>query len=143
MKESQIQFHLEEYRSLKAEVEYRVKATERIELVVVGGIAGLYAWLSKEGIAAPEIWWLPVVLVIIGALRQIALLNRIMEVTSYVREIEKNFCQNEIGGWEHFLKNIRQSPKGHLVSVSGYLLWIFLLFITVVIALAGGLSIYK
>jgi hypothetical protein len=140
MEKMQVQFHLEEYRSLKNEVEYRVKATEQIELLVVVGIAGLYTWLSKEsGTASGGIWWLPVVLVTLGAFRQIALLNRIMEITSYIREIENRLCLEDPGGWEHFLRNIRRSPRGHLISMSGYFLWILLLAMTVAIALNGGL----
>ena len=43
MDHNQFQFHLDEYRSLKSEIEYRVKATERMEYLVVVAIVATYA----------------------------------------------------------------------------------------------------
>lgn len=140
MEETQIQFHLEEYRSLKKEIEYRIKATEKIEIIVVGGITALYGWLSQQSDIPPKIWWIPVGLTLFGLFRQIFLLNRIMEIASYIREIEAAFCTDTLHGWENFLAEIRRKIKGNLLSISGYLLWVVLLIITTLIAINGGLN---
>ena len=71
-----------------------------VELFVVGGVAGLYAWLAKQTAMSGEIWWIPVGLVILGFFRQGALLNRIIEVTTYIQEVERMFCVQQPYGWE-------------------------------------------
>ncbi len=61
-----------------------------------------------------------------------------MEVTTYIRELENAFCTETLRGWENSLAEIRRTPKGHLVSISGYVLWFALLVITSAVAINGG-----
>ena len=49
------------YRSLKSEIEYRVKAIERIEYLVVAAIVATYAWFSQRTVPS-VMWWIPVAL---------------------------------------------------------------------------------
>jgi hypothetical protein len=77
MDHNQFQFHLDEYRSLKSEIEYRVKATERIEYLVVVAIVATYAWFSQRTVPS-VMWWIPVALPLLGSARQTVLLIRII-----------------------------------------------------------------
>ncbi|NQW11099.1 MAG: hypothetical protein HQ481_14625 [Alphaproteobacteria bacterium] len=140
MEDHQIQFYMEEYRSLRSEIEYRMKAAERIEYASGVAIFMIYAWFSQREI--PYIfWWIPVAVPLLGIVRQIGLLIRTMQIADYVRQIEAKICTESPSGWEHFLREKRLSPTGYPVSVSGYAIWGFLLVGTTAIALNGGLSL--
>ena len=140
MEEHEIQFHLEEYRSLKLEVEYRVKSTERIEYLIIVATAAVYVWFTEQAIP-PLMWWLPVILPMLGLVRQYGLLLRIMQVTEYIRLVEEKFCIEQLKGWENNLRDLRRSPRGYIIGLSGYFLWLLLFVFTVIIALNGGLSL--
>ncbi len=47
MDSNQYSFLMEEYKSLKAEIEYRVKATERIEYIAIVAVAAIYGWIMQ------------------------------------------------------------------------------------------------
>ena len=140
MDHNQFQFHLDEYRSLKSGIEYRVKATERIEYLVVVAIVATYAWFSQRTVPS-VMWWIPVALPLLGSARQTALLIRIRQVAEYIRQIENIACTMSPTGWEHFLQEKRRRPKGYLISLLGYLFWALLLAATITIAQIGGLSL--
>lgn len=139
LEDQQFQFHLDEYRSLKTEIEYRVKDTGRIEYVIAVAVVVIYAWLSQRTVD-PLIWWLPILLPALGLAREIGLLLRIMQIAEYIREIEATICAERPFGWEHFLVPKRRSLEGITITVAGFLFWTALLAVTIAVALNGGIS---
>ena len=144
MNDQQFQFHLEEYKSLKTEIEYRVKGTDRIEYVLVAAMIATYAWLVSNGSDLKNnqwIWWVPVAIPIIGALRQAALLRRIVHLSEYIRTLEQVLCsKNPPTGWETFLLGKRRKElSARLISITGFVLWGALVMFSLIIAFRGGL----
>jgi hypothetical protein len=137
MTESTFEYHLEEYRSLKSEIEYRVKSTEKIEGIVGLAVVAMYTWLTQNSVPY-LVWWMPVVLTVLGAVRQAALLTRIMHVSEYVKRLELEFAHKNLKGWEHFLTKKRKTPSGLLISTSGFAFWLITLVATTAIAINGG-----
>jgi len=141
MDEIQTAFIIEEYKLLKEELSALVKEVRLLETASIAGAAGIYAWLSKT----PDIdkivnigWWIPVLFPVFGALRQFALLRRIMHIAEYIRSVEYEMCRVYPFGWEYFLAKKRKTPSGVAISITAVLFWLALLFITLFVGKKFG-----
>ncbi len=143
MNEQQLQFLLEEYKSLKSEIEYRVKATERIEYVAIVAVAAIYAWITQRTTPVSEfVWWIPFLFPVIGIIRQFGLIIRLMDIAEYILKIEKEICLERPKGWEHFLKIKRvYNFSAVIISTSSFIIWLLLFLVTFVIGMKGGFNL--
>lgn len=121
------QLALEEYKSLKEEMQEYVKESYMLELYGIGALGAFYSWYlfqNKPALLA----FIPVVLVGYGFRRSVLLLKRIEHIAEYIRnKIELTPSH----GWEtYFNKTRKQSEMSRHVKA----IWLLLLVITLVIA---------
>lgn len=127
--ENEINFHLEEFKSLRSEIEARLKDSLMFAQYCLLGSAGVIAWLATTdpNKITPALfqaaWWIPFILCLFGSLRAYAMLSRIMEIAEYIRVIEKAFASKEIRGWEHFLERKRRSAKSNVLAGVSIVFW--------------------
>ncbi len=111
MKELQREFHLEEFRQLKAEI---TGILSRIDTLARYSIVGLK--LPKE-LYAPA-WYLPAALAILSGLAAAVSIARVLQIGSYLRLVESALGARGLG-WEAALK-----VKWPIVTFLGVLFWL-------------------
>ena len=137
MEELQHQYHLEEYRALRSEIELRIKEGHTLETFSVAGIAAVYAWLATHidtGISEFG-WWIPALFPVLGIMRQLGVWFRMEEIAKYTQAIETTFKLKKPPGWETYLDNKRKKEphKSQLLSLSSLSLWIAMFLVTILI----------
>lgn len=129
-------FYMEEYKSLKGEIDSLVKETRQLELYAIAAIAGFYAWLINAKIPQSLAWYVPTVLVVIAVFRYWALFLRLNELARYLIYRER---QSKIKGWETYLNrrlHLRRArfgiplKSGSKLYNSGVLFWVLLAALT-------------
>ena len=134
---------LAEYEALQLKIERSVGDLFKIETVIPIAIAAFYTWLAKEGsqVGIFHSWllWLPVMLVVIGLLRQEVRYRYLGNIERYLMKIEevayKGWDEDYPEGWERYYRR-RGSPwNRHLRRA----VWIVLLAGSATIAWTGGL----
>ena len=105
-------FLLEEYKSLRAEIELHFRATLTIQPLVFAGLGGIIILQQYSKFA---IWGVPIVILVAG-LASIPHYLRMMSLGRYIYRIEGQvFSAGE--GWEHYLRgDPGQAPKLPYVS---------------------------
>lgn len=97
---------LEQYKMLRTEVIDLVKETRSLEVLVVGAIAALFAWLVTQRKTDLRLWFLAPVLALFGGLRALGLYVRIGDIAGYMKTIELQSAVPNLPGWEtYFEKN--------------------------------------
>lgn len=115
-------FLLEEYKALREEIKFHSTHMRNIESAIIIGISAIYSFyitkyecLAKNIDACGEyykfsltILLIPVILSLIGFLRQIGSYARVKEIAGYIYKIEYFFLKKnlEVNGWEHYLDDI-------------------------------------
>jgi len=96
-------YYLDQYKSLRSEIASLESSLTRLEIVVVGAAAAYYAWLSGRDIHGP-LWYVPVLVAILGYIRCISLYSQIGLRRRYLRELEIRLSDNDpcLPGYEHF-----------------------------------------
>jgi hypothetical protein len=98
--------HQKQYEMLREELVSLGRETRRVEVYAVSAVAALYAWFLKENSGVHYYWLLiGAVMVVLSALRSLALYGRINEITEYLIEIEKYLfgqtaVPRQLPGWE-------------------------------------------
>ena len=135
MNEQQFQFIIEEYKSLKAELQSLVKELRTLETAAIAGIAAVYAWLAKDPANQVLVgaWWIPILFPLLGAFRQVAVLSRIMDLSEYIQLTEKRLDLSAPQGWEGFIKEKRTKLRGKAIALSAFVFWFVLLLITIIV----------
>jgi len=97
------EFYLKEFELLRKQIEMHVTEMRTVERNVVLGVGGTWAWLATH--TTPKwIWSVPVLFVILGALRCHGIWTELGRLHEYIQRIESRFSAKEDpGGWEHFL----------------------------------------
>lgn len=133
-------FLLEEYKALRAEILYLVRQSYLFEATILVGVGAIYSWLfSREpNDVNPLVWWVPFGLTVLGALRELGVRIRLLQMSEYIRKIEPEFLSGETAGWEHFLFSVRKKMRNTLLGISNILIWAALVFTTLVVALGVG-----
>jgi hypothetical protein len=111
----------EQYKTLREEAVALAGETRNLEVITIGAIAALYAWLATEKIEGP-VWWIGPGLAVLGALRASALFIRILQIAEYLRAIEKHWFESKripIEAWQRR----RKKPKAPLFAIAA-LVWI-------------------
>ena len=123
--------HAEQYKTLREEILSAVAETRKLEIVCLGAIAALYAWLAanndKVGLGA---WFIATPVVILAGLRCLALYHRVAFIASYLRLIEEQFFveQPSLPGYERFFaqKTTRR------IAPTAVAFWFLLLLVTLI-----------
>ena len=147
---------VEEFKSLKHEIELLVRDTRSLELYVVGGLVAYYAWLLTHCIPETTVsmpflrqqlllqllpWFVPIALPLLGAWRSWANVGRIMDIAGYIRTVEDYLHAERIPlgpmrGWEHYVQQRRKEARIRLGSHA--VVWLLLVATTVLIASFGA-----
>jgi len=133
-------FLLEEYKALRAEILYLVRQSYLFEAAILVGVGAIYSWLfSREPNGVnPLVWWVPFGLTVLGALRELGVRLRLLQMSEYIRKIEPEFLCGETAGWEHFLFSVRKKMRNTLLGISNILIWSAFVLTTLVVALGVG-----
>ncbi len=133
-------FLLEEYKALRAEIIYLVKQSYLFEAAILVGIGAIYSWLfSKEpNIVNPIIWWLPFVITVLGAIRELGVRFRLFQLAEYIRKVEQEFLAGKVGGWENSLFSLRKKMKNTILGLANILIWMTFVVTTFSVALGVG-----
>ena len=105
-------FRLEEYKSLRKEVEIYLaesRSQERYTLIAVGAI---WAWLIINRLHNGLLWSVPIVLTVATTLRMVAILKHFDHLKEYLRTLETTFG---VAGWE-------QKKRGWTLGAAYFLL---------------------
>ena len=120
--ETEKSFLLEEYKALRAEILYLVRQSYLFEAAILVGVGAIYSWLFSRAASSvnPIIWWLPFGITVLGAIRELGVRVRLLQLAEYIRKVEPEFVQGEAGGWEHYLFSVRKKniPKSHVFNIS-------------------------
>lgn len=128
-------FHIEEFKALRAEIDSRIKEGQTWESLGLTATAAVYAWLATNSFC-DFAWWIPVLFPAFGLLRHSALMVRILQIAGYIRDVEAKLSDDPLTGWETHLLNQRvQHPyRSRLISFSSFVFWTALLILTIYIA---------
>lgn len=138
-----LQFHLEEYKSLRTEIGRWSAEVRFLERSGVIGPVLLYSWLftrGDSGVASHAevvLWVAPVVCAVFLWIRTVSVKRFEFVISDYIRSIETVYRRPSITGWEHFLADQRGKDKSAwhpLVGIEhGY--WLLLVLIYAIVAL--------
>ncbi len=132
-------FHLEEYRQLKAEVSSLLVRIETLSRYCLFVAAGVFSWLAVQGIGPGTnakwclklptelfayAWYIPFGFSILSGLAAFAAYWRGREIGEYLRLLESKLAD---GGkaWDHYL-----APKPPVLTITGSAFWIVFLIAT-------------
>ncbi len=125
------EYRLEEYKSLIEDRNHRIREIRKLEILVVGGIAALYAWIYTNKPQTAVIWFLPVLLPIFGFYRALMLKKSIQIIVNYIKTMESHVFEKEneeIVGYETYRSTIPKSG----VTVSSFIFWISMIIVTTI-----------
>ena len=106
----QLQFHLEEFRQLRAEILLRSRIQIQLEAFTVVAVGLLFWFLAtnsqilreRPGAAQILAWWSPLLIVLAGYVWWRMYVRRNYRIATYVLKLEERFATQGLG-WEHFL----------------------------------------
>ena len=146
MTESELRFHLEEYKELRKEVLDKMTKTENLLQYSVLIAAAVYSWLATRdpavqlGAASTKIsitmnplarlaWWIPFAAAVIIGMIGLAQYTRIKEMGEYLRHLEDAMGNSQLG-WEKHL-----SRQRYTVSPAFVIAWLTILLGTAAVGL--------
>lgn len=141
-------FRLKEFEALRKEIEYRTAGQERVERSVILALIIIYAWLAILDIDKlqpairtiyPYLWWLPFLVVVLGAARFWDDHMVIARIGAYIARQEKLF-EPETGFWENSPEHwsrVRWGPATPLLLRKA--IWLLLILGTAGVAVYGML----
>jgi hypothetical protein len=130
-------FRLEEYKTLRAELDDIVKAMRQVEIYTVAGMTAVYVWLATNRAALQPgsfPWWIPVPVVVIGFLKNRAFLGAMRRIARQMLRIEEavSIKGEQPLTWYHQLTT--DNPvTARLFDMHDYILWPTLLVGSVLI----------
>jgi hypothetical protein len=150
--EARLDFHLAEYQALRQEILHHTSVNDQVERYAILGGAALYAWvLSKEAaelnlLVRHGVVALPPVLVALSWLASARRHRRILEIGSYLSELEELFVGADpslapVPGWEHRLAEIRHASRDPLGGDRMFRWGLYLelsCIASVIVAILGG-----
>jgi hypothetical protein len=116
---------LEEYRSLRGQLDYQIRDSRELERNAVIGVAAVFAWLASVTptlIVLPA-WLLPPVIAYLAHLRSRGIAGRIDQIAEYLRGLEKG-CGDEFSPkWETTVAEYRQRRTSPGLASSQRIFW--------------------
>lgn len=131
---------LEEYKALRSEIAFHANHSRVVESSIALGSAAIYAWAASKATQDLKvfIWWVPVILSFLGAIREYGNEVRTRQIAEYMKKIESHFLvTGKPEGWEHFLDHKRDQKGNQILDFSHYVYWLVMLTSTI------SLAIYK
>ena len=138
------EFHLEQLKSLRSEIEERSKelrANERYVLIAIAAVwAFMLATVHGKGTSSDQLtlwadalaWLFPVLLVILGWWRSQFMVKAIDDLAAYIRQAEAVYVHPRLPGWETYREqHFRGKPN---IGVTAETFWWLLLVATCVVA---------
>lgn len=143
------EFHMEEYRQLRAEVASLVARIETLLRYSLVASAAVYAWLvvqsvgliDKAGQVYPCLrlpenllvygWWIPPVFVVLAGFGAVVTRIRVAHMGVYLLKLEQEMGRSTLG-WEEFLKK-----KAPTITATTVGVWLLLFGATVLASLQG------
>jgi hypothetical protein len=130
-------FDVEEFRALRQEILHKVDANARLEVFAVTGAAAIYAWLTTTGTPIGRvIWYVPVLLPVLGFLRAVKLGKQMTIAGDYLRLLETRRRPTEIGrgihGWEGYVHQPEVWRK--FKDRAGLFFWISFIALTAILS---------
>lgn len=126
-----------QYNMLRDEIISLVDQMRKMEILAVGAIAVFFGWAASLDNPPPAIWYVPLCLVPICALRHYALAQHIGAVAVYLIKIEARWggrCGDDLPGWQrHYEAN---SKTRDLMCRVDNLFWSGLAVLTLCVGLA-------
>lgn len=125
------EFHLEEWKSLREEIAVNMKELRDTERNVVLVCFGLWVWILQAHNCdyAPALILAPIS-VLLGRWRYHALGMSILNIGKYLRQIENEFGQTELG-WERcFRGSDEKNPLQHTLGRTANAFWWGMLFVS-------------
>ncbi len=133
---------LEEFKSLRSEIDIHIQARAKLENQVFIGVFALYGWLfSLTNISDPVLFrvglGLPIIISITGFLRWSAIQLRTVEIGTYLKVIEIRMLRDKLGGWENYLDRVRTSRpiRGQMEGWVEFIAWLLLFLLTITVYL--------
>lgn len=130
--------HLEEYKALREEIMQHIREIYRTELICAVAVGVTYTWLllHKESILIRLIYFIPPVILLVGALRCFALIRQIKTVSEYFICIEEAaFGQDtDIPDWEHFLRDRRKNSHAQLFDIVAASVWVIAIVASIAVS---------
>jgi hypothetical protein len=147
-------FHLEEYKALRKEIEWLLKDYRALERNVAIVCGGLLAWLfeqkqSSQGWTPQDLAWvIPFLFAGLGSVRAWGILKAFDVYHEYIAKIEEAFSSGmELSGWEHFLNTQTQNKEDKRRTIGAskfaYMFWITLDVVTALVGLLFGFHLLK
>ena len=127
-----IDFHLQQYASIRKEIEDNIQEIRILERYAIIGTSAVWVWLLTHNFTTtPKIaWWIPSLLIFLCAIRSVALFKGILRASKYIRHMETIFFYSEkIHGWETFVAKEKQV----FIAWSAIFYWSLILLITVAV----------
>ncbi|HWZ63637.1 MAG TPA: hypothetical protein VNX02_11485 [Steroidobacteraceae bacterium] len=149
--QNQLNFHMEEYRQLRAEVASLLARIETLLRYSLVASAAVYAWLIAQSVGfvvdasgqsysclrlPHELliygWWIPPAFVVLAGLGAGVTRWRVREMSEYLSQLEKETGLVPPLGWEAFLKGKPSTMTATTVGV-----WLLVLFATGAASMKG------
>jgi hypothetical protein len=145
------QIRLEEYKSLRAEIDAKWQDQRTTERLVLFADAVIYGFIAQHPFVVTGlnkwpwfVWYIPFFAALFGCLRWWEDITDIAKAATYLREVE-NGC-GKPAMWEHHLKSLRDASRTHqllgrwgdppvLIAPATALFWLALVALTFVLAL--------
>lgn len=115
-------FQIEEYKSLRKEIEVYLAEARSQERYVVIGVGAIWAWLLAHNNHENLPWLMPVFLTAAVALRSFGIDRHFKQLKRYLCLLEKEF---DVNGWEH-------QERKFSVGAASNVLALILLLLTVI-----------
>jgi hypothetical protein len=143
MNDNERNFHMEEFKQLKTEVySFGNSAISLVQYTLLGTVV-IFSWLITQGLGIEssvaclkiplEIltfsWYIPSGFSIMAAFGAIILLYRVLQLGSYLKELEYKLGNSELG-WEKYLSG----NKALLFGLAGIMFWVVLICANIWIA---------
>lgn len=142
------EFHAEEYRSLRREIESANAEAWRLERYCATACGVVWVWALGRGgtLSSVAASGTAVLVSAYGFMRSRALYRSIDWLASYVLTLEDTYADPRLGGWEHHIRYSRSAQRRpapfrehKAFSTSSLIFWIVLTAVS--LAVAGGMLI--
>jgi hypothetical protein len=125
-------FHMREHATLRKEIEIRNQELVKLQVYAVVGAAAVWSWLAASSKPLPRlVWYIPVIISILGLMKAQSHLNGISKIAEYLRKLENAVHRlPALEGWENFI----HEERGNKWSSFSWNLFFWLTLIAATIA---------
>ncbi|PHR86159.1 MAG: hypothetical protein COA78_38230 [Blastopirellula sp.] len=136
-------FLMEEYSSLRSEIENHLQDRKKLDGQVLAGIFGIYVWVftrsADVNVDLVRIaLFIPSIVCVLGFLKWLSIMAKMFAAADYVVRIEKLLLDTDHFGWEHFIQR-RRSSRPVAGRIEG---WVEILFWISTFGTTLAISIY-